>query len=99
MQEWRGNDLIAEDFGWEEQSSRLVPCQGYSVFCPREIFADLKCSCKKGCSSASCSCVKNKFKCSLSCKCGIECQNHETEHSTCDRFEFLSSDSESDNEE
>ena len=54
-----------------------MPKQGFSDICPNEIAAQLKCSCKTGCSTSICSCVKNKLTCSIACKCGDACENHE----------------------
>ena len=99
VQEWRGQDLPANDFGWEDQGSRFVPRQGYDLICPKEIAGELKCSCKKGCLTASCTCVKNKFKCSIACRCGLECQNHGSVSNISDDFGLSSSESESESYE
>ena len=42
-----------------------MPRQGYEEVCPVEIAGELKCSCKKGCVTAACSCIKNNLKCSM----------------------------------
>ena len=98
MQQWRGLNLSATEFGWEDQGSRFVPRQGYERICPKEISGEIKCSCKKGCSNFQCSCFKNNFKCSITCKCGIECQNHDEENDSCVDLAGVSSESESDSD-
>ena len=99
VQEWRGHDLSPETFGWKDEGDRLVPQQGFEKICPKEISGELKCSCRKGCSTAACSCVKLKFKCSIACKCGDECQNYADNRDDPDKLMVsFSSDSESDTE-
>ena len=72
-----------------------MPRQGFEDICPKQIAGELKCSCKKGCMTSTCSCVKNKQKCSVACKCGIECQNNENEKSTTEDLEPCLSDTDS----
>ena len=55
----------------------MVTAQGFTQICLREIAGHLKCSCNKTCSTSMCSCFKNKFKCTVLCKCGDDCENHE----------------------
>ena len=98
VQEWLGHDLAPTTLGWQEREDGLVPLQGFGDICPKEIAGELKCSCKTGCVSAKCSCVKNKFECSIACKCGHGCQNHKNDTSTPDDLETFSSDSEYDSD-
>lgn len=76
-----------------------MPKQGFEHISPKEISGELKCACRKGCSTAACSCLKLKFKCSIACKCGEECQNNADDRDKPeDLMESFSSDSESDSE-
>ena len=65
---------------------RLDPQQGceFMTWSVPNIFGEFKLrySFKKGCTTASCSCVKIKFERAIACKSGIECQNHDLEKTT-----------------
>ena len=41
---------------------------------PDEILENVECSCKKGCASNRCSCVKANLSCTSLCKC-LDCSN------------------------
>ena len=74
---WLGNNLPAVECGWKLIDGELHPDQGFLQICPKEIDGQLKCSCRKGCSSTRCSCCKSKMKCTQACKCGENCENIE----------------------
>lgn len=81
MQEWQGNRLNVEEYGWKRINGLLHPVQGYTVMAPAEIQKVLACSCKTGCNRASCSCRKHGLVCSEACKCNELCENvMENEH-------------------
>ena len=42
---------------------------------PEEILKTVKCSCKSGCTSKRCSCVKGRLSCSQFCSCSDICKN------------------------
>ena len=47
MQEWQGEDMNPEEFGWRLSNGKYHPVQGHTEPCPKEIAAQLCCSCKK----------------------------------------------------
>ena len=63
-----------EEFGWRS-NGKYHPVQGHTEPCPKEIAAQLCCSCKKDCSSQQCSCQKSGIKCTNSCRCSDQCKN------------------------
>ena len=67
MQEWQGEDMNPEEFGWRLSNGKYHPVQGHSEPCLKEIAAQLCCSCKKDCSSQQCSCKKHGLNCSTAC--------------------------------
>ena len=77
-----GSRMVGEQFAsggvwWKIVDGELHPDQGFLQICPKEIDGQLKCSCRKGCSSTRCSCCKSKMKCTQACKCGENCENIE----------------------
>ena len=76
VQVWKGRELQPQDYGWRSENGVLVPEQGYTEICPKEISSSLKCGCKTSCSSKACSCRKSDVDCTEWCKCSnASCQN------------------------
>ena len=46
VQEWQGEDMNPEEFGWRFSNGKYHPIQGHTEPCPKEIAAQLCCSCK-----------------------------------------------------
>lgn len=74
MQQWLGNDLDPEDYGWT-LDKEYVPTPGYDIFCPPSIMKMISCGCKKNCSSNTCGCKKLSLTCTDMCKCTDDCVN------------------------
>ena len=88
VQEWMGEKLKPEDYGWEVSEERYVPSQGYVEVCPIEISTLLSCSCKKDCGKQNCSCQKSGVKCTEGCKCQEDiCLNQISHHDPCSEDE------------
>ena len=75
VQVWKGCELRPEDYGWSSVNGVLVPDQGFTEICPKDLALTLKCGCKKSCSTKSCSCRKSDVDCTEWCKCSNSCQN------------------------
>ena len=76
VQAWKGQELRPQDYGWRSENGVLVPEQGYTEICPKEIALSLKCGCKTSCTSKACSCRKSDIDCTEWCKCSDACLNH-----------------------
>lgn len=77
IQQWLGNKLEPEKWGWVRQEGDLHPVRTTLPPAPDEIIQLISCSCKGDCSSAKCSCKKNGITCSALCKTceGVTCCN------------------------
>lgn len=81
VQEWLGNDIQPEVFGWMINEGSFEPNQGFSTICPTKISKNISCGCKTGC-KAACTCVKNGMSCTAVCKCNdVGCTNKHDEES------------------
>ena len=76
VQQWKGETLPPEKYGWKLVDGVWSPEQGYDCICPKEISSLLKCSWKKSCATMSCSCKKSGVDCTQCCKCNEDCENH-----------------------
>ena len=78
-QQWRTLDcqLNPDDWGWRKADGGLVPVVSDMGPAPPELLKVIRCTCKKDCSSRSCSCKKYGKECSLACSnCrGTSCSN------------------------
>ena len=76
VQQWQGNTLPAEDWGWELSEGRLKPVN--SDFCPapQSLLDIVRCTCKTGCGTLRCECHRQGMQCSSACSgCRGICQN------------------------
>ena len=76
MQEWLGNDLEPEEYGWELPEGEYRPVMGYTEVCPPAVLMMLSCKCKTDCNSKTCGCRKLGLKCTDLCQCSDNCVNH-----------------------
>lgn len=76
VQQWRGNDLDPEKWGWRIVNGKLVPKQTELPAAPQSLLELVRCSCKTGCNDLRCGCRKQGLSCSLSCTaCRGVCAN------------------------
>ena len=68
VQTWLGNNVLPTSWGWSLTSSGIVPTKSNRNAAPVGILSVLSCKCRKGCSSAACSCKKAGLLCSDLCK-------------------------------
>ncbi len=66
--EWKGFASNPCDYGWERVNDCLVPKMTDSMIGPDNILKVVRCSCKAGCKTMSCTCRKLGLKCSIVCK-------------------------------
>ena len=73
-------NLSPSQYGWEVSGLEHQPVVNPPVrlAAPDEVLNLISCSCKTGCKTALCSCVKFNLTCSEFCKCMGQaiCQNH-----------------------
>ena len=67
IQEWKGNEIQPEEWGWEKSEERLVPVHTDMPPAPDEILRIVICNCHIYCSSKRCTCRKHNVKCSPAC--------------------------------
>lgn len=77
IQQWRGNRLKPEDWGWQRDGKDLQPVRTLLPPAPDAIMSLISCSCKGTCSTSHCSCFKTGIACSAICKVceGESCMN------------------------
>ncbi|CAG9761624.1 unnamed protein product [Ceutorhynchus assimilis] len=57
--------------GWHQNNEYLEPVPMLSPPAPKAIIKLIKCGCKKGCGTNTCSCKKNKIVCTEACGCSV----------------------------
>ena len=79
VQQWVGNTLLAQDWGWKLDDNMLIPMKTTLAPAPDELLNIIRCNCKSNCDSKRCSCRKHGIPCSMSCgQCrGTSCSNSE----------------------
>ena len=59
----------------KESDGQLKSTMTEALPAPKAINEMISCQCKRGCSSARCSCRTNSLACTDLCQCGTECKN------------------------
>ena len=76
VQQWQGNTLPAEDWGWELSGGRLKPVNSEFGPAPRSLLDIVRCTCKTGCGTLRCGCRRQGMSCSSACSgCRGICHN------------------------
>lgn len=76
VQQWLGNNLPPQVYGWKIEMNCLVPVHSELAAAPQDILKMIFCRCKKDCASAKCGCKKANLKCSIACQnCQGNCLN------------------------
>lgn len=85
-QEWLGNNLNPDDWGWFHNQGRLEPKTTDLAAAPESLLQIVHCNCKVNCDTRRCSCRKHGLECSAACgECrGVGCTNSMTSE---DNFE------------
>lgn len=66
VQQWRGIDLLATDWGWKLESGRLRPVLSLKEPAPQSLLHLVVCNCKSGC-ERKCECRQSGLPCSQMC--------------------------------
>ena len=80
VQLWSGNQVLKpEDWGWKLKDSYLLPVTTNMPPAPPGLLSIIRCGCKTGCGTKTCTCRKNGLECSSACReCkGQSCSNAE----------------------
>jgi len=77
IQQWKGEELDAQQWGWKLQDSQLVPVMTDLPPATESLLKVLRCNCKRGCDTLRCTCRKHGLSCSAVCgNCkGSGCSN------------------------
>ena len=79
VQEWKGiSNVQPTEYGWALAKDRtsFIPVKTSLPIAPEYLLKLIRCLCKTGCKSNSCTCRKLGIKCSRLCKnCDLDCQN------------------------
>ncbi|KAL1446350.1 hypothetical protein WDU94_015639, partial [Cyamophila willieti] len=67
VQQWLGNNLPPQDWGWTMKGDVLVPTQTEDPPAPEVLLKTVFCRCTKDCSSGKCSCRKAMLVCNTAC--------------------------------
>lgn len=82
VQEWMGNSLPPNEWGWKFQDSCLIPVHSDQDPAPQCLLEMVRCHCKSGCGTMRCKCRRQGLDCSLACsECRGVCVNMQTQHS------------------
>ena len=79
-----------ENYGWELNSDSLDPIMTDNLPTPIGLIELRMCSCKTGCKTRRCKCLKHDLVCTDMCKCK-NCENDGSNNSD-DEFESVDSD-------
>ena len=76
-QTWRGEIVDPLVWGYEIRNGKMLPIRQTKEAAPANLLKIVRCSCKKGCKTNSCTCRKHGLHCTNSCKecCGSSCSN------------------------
>ena len=76
VQEWQGNTLRLEDWGWKLSEGRFKPVISDSSPAPGTLLELVRCTCKAGCGTLRCGCRRQGLECSSACSgCRGICAN------------------------
>lgn len=67
VQEWRGNTLDPQNWGWRLSESSLIPVHTDRPPAHELLLEMIRCNCKTDCNTQRCSCKKNGLECSVAC--------------------------------
>lgn len=69
IQEWKGNEenMDPTDWGWEVVNGSMKPIRTDKTPAPASLLNIVRCTCKKGCKTAICSCKKVGLECTAAC--------------------------------
>jgi len=89
VQEWMGNCVDPEKWGWCLRKGQLEPKTMDSPVAPDSLLKLVRCQCKGNCDTQRCSCKRNELECSSACgECKGLCQNSNFDASTDDPSEY-----------
>lgn len=81
VQEWMGNSLPPEEWGWSIQDSCLIPINSDQDPAPQSLLELVRCHCKSGCGTMRRKCHCQGLDCSLACsQCRGVCLNMSAQH-------------------
>ena len=77
VQEWRGNTLAPDEWGWAVSVNGLMPVKMTQPAAPEKLLKIIRCNCSGNCEKKICTCRKNALQCTPACgQCkGITCSN------------------------
>ena len=75
IQEWSGNSLRPESYGWKKVDGILEPIPMGQEPAPPFLMEVKKCGCTSGCRNRICRCVADGLACTDKCSCGETCEN------------------------
>ncbi|KAK3878633.1 hypothetical protein Pcinc_016764 [Petrolisthes cinctipes] len=81
VQEWMGNSLPPEEWGWRIQDGHFIPIHSDQDPAPQFLLELVRCKCKSGCSTMRCPCRRQGLDCTLAClECRGACANMCSHH-------------------
>ncbi|KAK3895578.1 hypothetical protein Pcinc_000716 [Petrolisthes cinctipes] len=81
VQEWMGNSLPPEEWGWRIQDGHFIPIHSDQDPAPQFLLKLVRCKCKFGCSTMRCPCRRQGLDCTLAClECRGACANMCSHH-------------------
>ena len=76
VQQWQGNTMSAENWGWELSEGRLKPVNSDFGPVPKSLLDIVRYTCETGCRTLRCGCRRQGMPCSSACSgCRGICQN------------------------
>lgn len=76
VQQWLGNELPPQEWGWKHVGDTLVPITTEDPPAPEVLLKTIFCRCTKDCGSGKCGCRKAMLNCSAAClHCQGKCLN------------------------
>lgn len=73
VQQWLGNELPPQEWGWKRLGDTLVPIITEDPPAPEVLLKTIFCRCTKDCASGKCGCRKAMLNCSAAC---LHCQGN-----------------------
>lgn len=76
VQQWLGNELPPQEWGWKRVGDTLVPITTEDLPAPEDLLKTIFCRCTKDCIIGKCGCRKAMLTCSAAClHCQGKCLN------------------------